>query len=66
MSFNDVIVVSAMISCAEFVCMFFNPLSPHDALNHHFTSLKTYLIFSQGFYKANFDVTVLRIHDNFL
>ena len=25
----------------------YNPLSPHDALNHHFTSLKTYLIFLQ-------------------
>ena len=25
----------------------FNPLSPHDALNHHFTSLKTDLIFLQ-------------------
>ena len=25
----------------------FNPLSPHDALKHHFTSLKTYLIFLQ-------------------
>ena len=24
-----------------------NPLSPHDALNHHFTSLKTDLIFLQ-------------------
>ena len=24
-----------------------NPLSPHDALKHHFTSLKTYLIFLQ-------------------
>ena len=23
----------------------FNPLSPHDALKHHFTSLKTILIF---------------------
>ena len=23
----------------------FNPLSPHDAIKHHFTSLKTYLIF---------------------
>ena len=22
-----------------------NPLSPHDALKHYFTSLKTYLIF---------------------
>ena len=26
---------------------FFNPLSPHDALKHHFTSLKTDLIFLQ-------------------
>ena len=25
----------------------FNPLSPHDALKHHFTSLKTNLIFLQ-------------------
>ena len=25
----------------------FNPLGPHDALKHHFTSLKTYLIFLQ-------------------
>ena len=25
----------------------FNPLSPHDALKHHFASLKTQLIFSQ-------------------
>ena len=24
-----------------------NPLSPHDTLNHHFTSLKTDLIFLQ-------------------
>ena len=24
-----------------------NPLSPHDALKHHFTSLKTQLIFLQ-------------------
>ena len=33
------------------LCMFenqnhmLNPLSPHDASKHHFTSLKTYLIF---------------------
>ena len=27
--------------------MIFNPLSPHDALKHHFTSLKTDLIFLQ-------------------
>ena len=26
---------------------FINPLSPHDALKHHFTSLKTDLIFLQ-------------------
>ena len=26
---------------------FFNPLSPHDALKHDFTSLKTGLIFLQ-------------------
>ena len=25
----------------------FNPLNPHDALKHHFTSLKTDLIFQQ-------------------
>ena len=25
----------------------FNPFSPHDALKHRFTSLKTYLIFQQ-------------------
>ena len=25
----------------------FNPLSPHDALKHHFTSLKTDFIFLQ-------------------
>ena len=27
--------------------MMINPLSPHDALKHHFTSLKTDLIFLQ-------------------
>ena len=27
--------------------LFINPLSPHDALKHHFTSLKTDLIFLQ-------------------
>ena len=27
--------------------IFVNPLSPHDALKHHFTSLKTDLIFLQ-------------------
>ena len=34
-----------------------NPLSPHDALKHHFTSLKTDLVFLQQ--------RVLE-HDNFL
>ena len=29
------------------IIAFFNPLSPHDALKHHFTSLKTDLIFLQ-------------------
>ena len=30
----------------DFLQLFtFNPLSPHDALKHHFTSLKTDLIF---------------------
>ena len=28
--------------------MIFNPLSPHDALKQHFTSLKTDLIFLQS------------------
>ena len=28
-------------------CFRSHPLSPHDALKHHFTSLKTYLIFLQ-------------------
>ena len=27
--------------------LYINPLSPHDALKHHFTSLKTDLIFLQ-------------------
>ena len=33
------------------VCGFFIPLSPHDAQKHHFTSLKTHLIFptTRGF-----------------
>ena len=28
-------------------CRLFNPFSPHDALKHHFTSLKTDLILLQ-------------------
>ena len=33
--------------CAYKVLQLFNPLSPHDAVKHHFTSLKTHLIFLQ-------------------
>ena len=44
-----------------------NPLSPHDALKHNFTSLYTDLIFLQlGFFYDNFLKTVLPIHGNFL
>ena len=44
-----------------------NPLSPHDALKHHFTSLKTDLIFPQlRVFKLNFIESGLPIHDNFL
>ena len=31
----------------NFFVQCFNPFSPHDALKHHFTSLKTDLIFLQ-------------------
>ena len=31
--------------------MTLNPLGPHDALKHHFTSLKTELITTEGFRK---------------
>ena len=45
---------------------FLNPLSPHDALKHHFTSLKTDLIFLQlGVLEYIFRETVLPIHSNF-
>ena len=36
-----------ILSFSDYITCIFNPLSPHDALKHHFTSLKTYLIFSQ-------------------
>ena len=36
----------------------FNPLSPHDALKHHFTALKTYLIFLQ------LEVLEKKFHEN--
>ena len=38
----------------------FNPLSPHDAPNHHFASLKNGLVsYTWGFYNENFHGTVL-------
>ena len=44
-----------------------NPLSPHDALKHHFTSLKTDLIFLQlRSYRKKIHETILPIHGNFL
>ena len=47
--------------------MTINPFSPHDALKHHFTSLKTDLIFlQQGDLERNFHETNLPIHGNFL
>ena len=47
--------------------LFFNPLSPHDALMHHFTSLKTDLIFLQPrVLEREFHETGLPIQDNFL
>ena len=47
---------------------YFNPLSPHDALKHHFTYLKTDLIFLllRVFFNENFHETGLPIHGNFL
>ena len=41
-----------------------NPLSPHDALEHHFTSLKSALIFLQ-LGNENYHETGLPIHGNF-
>ena len=35
------------MKCYVIISHFVNPLSPHDALKHHFTSLKTDLIFLQ-------------------
>ena len=42
-----------------------NPLSPHDASKHHFTSLKTDLIFLQLAALENFHEIGLPIHGNF-
>ena len=45
----------------------FNPLSPHDALKHHFTSPKTDLIFlPPRVLERKFNETGLPIHGNFL
>ena len=45
----------------------FNPLSPHDALKHHFTTLKRQWIFLQPrVLERNFHETGLPIHGNFL
>ena len=50
--------VSTVVSCTDFITSsstsIQNPLGHHDALKHHFTSLKTYLIFLQ-----------LRVLDNY-
>ena len=44
----------------------FNPLSSHDAIKHHFTSLGTDLIFLQPrVSERKFHKTGLSIHDNF-
>ena len=44
----------------------FNPLNPYDALKHHFTSLKTELIFLQRrVLEIKFHETGLPIHGNF-
>ena len=38
---------SEIFRSRQFLRKLSNPLSPHDALKHHFTSLKTDLIFLQ-------------------
>ena len=45
-----------------------NPLSPHDALPHHFTSLRTetYFSYNKEFLNENFHETLLPIHGNFI
>ena len=45
----------------------FNPLSPHDALMHHVTSLKTDMIFLQPrVFNENSHETGLAIYGDFL
>ena len=47
--------------------MYLNPLGIHDVLKHHFTSLKTDLIFlQQRVLQRNIHGTNLPIHENFL
>ena len=47
-------------------CILNNPLSPHDALKHYFTSLKTDLIFPQlRSYRKKIHETILPIHGDF-
>ena len=53
----------AFFSVVTIYFIFFNPLSPHDACKHHFTSLKTNSIFLQNEY---FHESGLPIHSNFL
>ena len=57
-----------MLSFIMFTVNFrLNPLSPHDAIKHHFTSLKTDLIFQQlRVLERDFHETGLPIHGNFL
>ena len=55
--------MSFLFSGNNLFYIFFNPLSPHDACKHHFTSLKTNSIFLQNEY---FHETGLPIHSNFL
>ena len=46
----SVSIVYNYIICKYKIYQRFNPLSPHDALKHHFTSLKTDLFsYNQGF-----------------
>ena len=42
-----VIVVAILFARCHYLVYLFNPLRPHDASKHHFTSLKTDLIFPQ-------------------
>ena len=53
--------------CSAIVCLQqFSPSSPHDALKHYFTFLKTDLFsYNWGFQNENFHKTGLPIHNNF-